>query len=90
MLLIYTLLFLPYIMSMIVLNNTNNESPSNTVSYLNTLVHLSPVFLELNPLADLVLYIFMKKGALDKILASVCCCRVADKDVSSLENNTNV
>ncbi|XP_039639946.1 mas-related G-protein coupled receptor member B2-like [Perca fluviatilis] len=90
MLLIYTLLFLPYIICSIVLNNTNNESPSNTVSYLNTLVHLSPVFLELNPLADLILYIFMKKGALDKILASVCCCRVADKDVSSLENNTNV
>ncbi|XP_031159546.1 mas-related G-protein coupled receptor member A4-like [Sander lucioperca] len=83
MLLIYTLLFLPGIIGMIVDCYTNDRSLNNT------LVYLSSVFVELNPLADLVLYIFMKKGALDKILASVCCCRVEDKDVSSLENNTN-
>ncbi|XP_031159551.1 mas-related G-protein coupled receptor member X4-like [Sander lucioperca] len=81
MLLIYTLLFLPYIIGIIVHRYTNDPSKINILSYLIT------VFLELNPLANLVLYIFMKKGALDKILASVRCCRV--EDVSSLENNTN-
>ncbi|XP_031159545.1 G-protein coupled receptor 4-like [Sander lucioperca] len=81
MLLIYTLLFLPRIIVMLVDCYTNGPSLLDTLSYL------SSVFVELNPLADLVLYIFMKKGALDKMLSSVCCCRV--EDVSSLENNTN-
>ncbi|XP_031159549.1 mas-related G-protein coupled receptor member A4-like, partial [Sander lucioperca] len=81
MLLIYTLLFLPFIINVMVLGYTNDTS------LINTLYFLSSVFIKLNPLANLFLYIFMKKGALDKILASVCCCRV--EDVSSLENNTN-
>ncbi|XP_035858473.1 mas-related G-protein coupled receptor member X4-like [Sander lucioperca] len=81
MLLIYTLLFLPTIIGMIVEKDRNY--PSQTI----ILSCLANVFIRLNPLADLVLYIFMRKGALDKILASVCCCRV--EDVSSLENNTN-
>ncbi|KAF1375370.1 hypothetical protein PFLUV_G00219120 [Perca fluviatilis] len=85
MLLIYTLLFLPYIIYIM----TDYRNYKNFIQ-TTTLYYLSPVFLKLNPLADLVLYIFMKKGILDKILASVCCCRVEDKDVSSLENNTNV
>ncbi|XP_031159543.1 mas-related G-protein coupled receptor member X4-like [Sander lucioperca] len=80
MLLIYMLLFLPFIIYIMVDSYTNDRSLTNTLSYL------SRAFLKLNPLADLVLYIFMKKGALDKILVSVCCCRV--EDVSSLENNT--
>ncbi|XP_039640625.1 G-protein coupled receptor 4-like [Perca fluviatilis] len=83
MLLIYTLLFLPYIVCSIVWNYTNYKSLIKPL--------LDPrAFLKLNPLADLILYIFMKKGALDKLLASVCCCRVEDKDVSTLENSTNV
>ncbi|XP_035848366.1 G-protein coupled receptor 4-like [Sander lucioperca] len=81
MLLIYTLLFLPRIIVMLV------DCYTNDTSLTNTLYFLSSVFIKLNLLADLVLYIFMRKGALDKILASVCCCRV--EDVSSLENNTN-
>ncbi|XP_028458787.1 mas-related G-protein coupled receptor member A4-like [Perca flavescens] len=81
-LLIYTLLFLPNIILIMVVRYTSDKSLTNTLFYLST------VFLNLNPLADLVLYIFMKKGALGKILASVHCCRVEYKDVSSLENNT--
>ncbi|XP_031159548.1 mas-related G-protein coupled receptor member A4-like [Sander lucioperca] len=81
-LLIYTLLSLPCIIYIM-------DIYTHDTSQINTLSYLSSVFLKLNPLADLFLYIFMKKGALEKILASVCCCRVEDKDVSSLENNTN-
>ncbi|XP_035858472.1 mas-related G-protein coupled receptor member A4-like [Sander lucioperca] len=80
-LLIYMLLFLPDIILIMVVRYIKDQSQTNA------LFSLSSVFLKLNPLADLVLYIFMKKGALDKILVSVCCCRV--EDVSSLENNTN-
>ncbi|XP_062285993.1 G-protein coupled receptor 4-like [Scomber scombrus] len=57
----YTLLFLPYIIFYLI--------PTHTTT--NPLA-----FIFLNPLGDLVLYVFMRKGATDKILASVCCCRM--------------
>ncbi|KAF1375409.1 hypothetical protein PFLUV_G00219840 [Perca fluviatilis] len=68
-LLIYTLLFLPRIIRFHIVDMT--------------LYILSYVFLKLSPLADLVLYVFMRKGAIDKLLASVCCCRMDSNDVSS-------
>ncbi|XP_039639705.1 G-protein coupled receptor 4-like [Perca fluviatilis] len=71
-LLIYTLLFLPRIIRHLK-TNLNDM----------TLGILSDVFIKLSPLADLVLYIFMRKGAIDKLLASVCCCRMDSNDVSS-------
>ncbi|XP_053189545.1 mas-related G-protein coupled receptor member B5-like [Scomber japonicus] len=56
----YTLLFLPYIIWTI--------TPDHTMT--------SPfAFIFFNPLGDLVLYVFMRKWAIDKILASVCFCR---------------
>ncbi|XP_035858470.1 mas-related G-protein coupled receptor member A4-like [Sander lucioperca] len=76
MLLIYMLLFFPNIILIMVVRYTKDQSQTNTLFYLST------VFLNLNPLADLVLYIFMKKGALDKILASLRCCRKEVKDIS--------
>ncbi|XP_038588753.1 ovarian cancer G-protein coupled receptor 1-like [Micropterus salmoides] len=70
-LLIYTLLFLPQILGFFVLR------------YDTTLSTMSVLFLKLSPLADLVLYVFMRKGATDKLLASLCCCRIDSKDISS-------
>ncbi|XP_045921164.1 proteinase-activated receptor 2-like [Micropterus dolomieu] len=69
-LLIYTLLFLPSIM---VFLDTND--------YIVTIV--SQTFRRLSPLADLFLYVFMRKGFIDKLLASVCCCRMDSNDISS-------
>ncbi|KAM3606889.1 uncharacterized protein V6R79_025132 [Siganus canaliculatus] len=40
------------------------------------------ILFKLNPLADLVLYVFMRKGAVDKLLASVCCCKMNGGDSS--------
>ncbi|XP_062285998.1 G-protein coupled receptor 4-like [Scomber scombrus] len=57
----YTLLFLPFIIGTI----TPNVITTNPLA-----------FVFLNPLGDLVLYVFMRKGAIDKILASLCCCRM--------------
>ncbi|XP_062285990.1 mas-related G-protein coupled receptor member X4-like [Scomber scombrus] len=57
----YTLLFLPFIILGI------------TQTYTSTTPR---TFIYLNPLGDLVLYVFMRKGAIDKLLASVCCCRM--------------
>ncbi|XP_049455615.1 G-protein coupled receptor 4-like [Epinephelus fuscoguttatus] len=66
-LLIYTLLFLPSIIWFIATSNRNNY-----------ILHIAfPVFLKLSPLADLVLYVFMRKGAIDRLLAAVCCCRMS-------------
>ncbi|XP_049927640.1 ovarian cancer G-protein coupled receptor 1-like [Epinephelus moara] len=71
-LLIYTLLFLPMIIWLVTKGARMN----------NFLTKMSFTFVRLSPLADLVLYVFMKKGAIDKLLASVCCCRMDNNDVS--------
>ncbi|XP_042358474.1 ovarian cancer G-protein coupled receptor 1-like, partial [Plectropomus leopardus] len=73
-LLIYTVLFLPSIIWSLV--------PG--ARYKKILTNLCLMFLRLSPLADLVLYVFMRKRTTDKILASVCCCTVDSKDVSSI------
>ncbi|XP_045898913.1 G-protein coupled receptor 4-like [Micropterus dolomieu] len=70
-LLIYTLLFLPSIIWYLEINNDEN---------LNI---LSFIFVRFSPLADSVLYVFMRKGLIDKLLASVCCCRMDSNDISS-------
>ncbi|XP_038586178.1 G-protein coupled receptor 4-like isoform X3 [Micropterus salmoides] len=69
-LLIYTLLFLPTIILLL-------------GGYHRTLELLYLIFIRLNPLADLFLYVFMRKGFIDKLLASVCCCRMDSNDISS-------
>ncbi|XP_038586065.1 G-protein coupled receptor 4-like [Micropterus salmoides] len=56
-LLIYTLLFLPSIILLL-------------GGYHWTLELLYLIFVKLSPLADLVLYVFMRKGFIDKLLAS--------------------
>ncbi|XP_078016935.1 G-protein coupled receptor 4-like [Epinephelus lanceolatus] len=72
-LLIYMLLFLPSIIWLL----------AEQDRYNNTLNDLSSVFLRLSPLADLILYVFMRKGTIDKLLASVCCCRMDSNEISS-------
>uniref|UniRef100_A0A8C9Y623 G-protein coupled receptors family 1 profile domain-containing protein n=1 Tax=Sander lucioperca TaxID=283035 RepID=A0A8C9Y623_SANLU len=71
-LVIYTLLFLP---TMIFCLKEGDRCDTT----INSLPYVS---IRLSPLADLVLYVFMRKGAIDKLLASVCCCRMDNNDVS--------
>ncbi|XP_067467165.1 ovarian cancer G-protein coupled receptor 1-like [Thunnus thynnus] len=71
-LLIYTLLFLPAIIWSLV----------EEARYSYTFSNLTFMFLEFSPLADLILYVFMRKGAIDKLLASLCCCRMDSDDNS--------
>ncbi|XP_053189556.1 G-protein coupled receptor 4-like [Scomber japonicus] len=70
----YTLLFLPYIIWTII--------PHLYMTYYST-------FIFFNPLGDLVLYVFMRKGAIDKILASVCCCRMETQQQQIIAVNDN-
>ncbi|KAM8738346.1 uncharacterized protein AB9X84_020853 [Acanthopagrus schlegelii] len=71
-LLIYTLLFLPAII--LCMTEIKDGHP---------LFSVANVFIQLSPLADLFLYVFMRKGTIDKLLASVCCCRMDSNDSSS-------
>ncbi|XP_036976797.1 G-protein coupled receptor 4-like [Acanthopagrus latus] len=73
-LLIYTLLFLPILISIL----------AEGLQHLSILASL-PVLL--SPLADLLLYVFMKKGIIDKFLASVCCCRMDSNDIRRADSN---
>ncbi|KAK2824655.1 hypothetical protein Q5P01_021830 [Channa striata] len=71
-LLIYTLLFLPSIIWFLAKKTRKN----NDFSYLRFIL----VFF--SPLADSFLYVLLRKGAVDKVLASVCCCRMESNDVN--------
>ncbi|XP_078016770.1 G-protein coupled receptor 4-like [Epinephelus lanceolatus] len=74
-LLVYTLLFLPSIILSLTWDNRGLDKYE--------LSDLSITFVQFSPLADLFLYIFMRKGTIDKLLASVCCCRMDSDDISS-------
>ncbi|KAG8000334.1 Mas-related G-protein coupled receptor member B2, partial [Nibea albiflora] len=76
-LLIYTLLFMPSIIWLL----------SDQVIHDFTFSVLSHMFLRLSPLADLFLYVFTRKGVIDKLLASVCCCRMDSNDISRSSGN---
>ncbi|XP_034564487.1 G-protein coupled receptor 4-like [Notolabrus celidotus] len=64
-LLIYTLLFLPIIIRFLL---------QATGFYSFKLDFASDAFVSLSPLADLLLYIFIRKQTMGNCLASVCCC----------------
>ncbi|XP_053189550.1 mas-related G-protein coupled receptor member B5-like [Scomber japonicus] len=70
----YTLLFLP----LIIWSKTLDHTMTNPFA-----------FICLNPLGDLVLYVFMRKGAIDKILASLCCCRMETQQQQIIAVNDN-
>ncbi|XP_041639504.1 ovarian cancer G-protein coupled receptor 1-like [Cheilinus undulatus] len=72
-LLIYTLLFLPTIIVHI----------ASTKFYDSTLHALSNMSLRLSPLADLLLYVFIKKETFEKLWTYVCCCRKENNDTNT-------
>ena len=76
-LLIYTLLFLPTIIQYLEKVNT----------FVGWTKYLSFGFRRLSPLVDLLLYVFMRKRTIDKLLAAVCCCRMNSKDSSRIDSN---
>uniref|UniRef100_A0A3Q2PH52 G-protein coupled receptor 4-like n=1 Tax=Fundulus heteroclitus TaxID=8078 RepID=A0A3Q2PH52_FUNHE len=75
-LLIYTLLFLPTIV-VVLLENTSFE----VYTYIYAICY---VCLSLSPIADTTLYLLSRKSFLDKFLASLCSCETSD----SQEMNT--
>ncbi|XP_067367809.1 mas-related G-protein coupled receptor member X2-like isoform X2 [Channa argus] len=76
--LIYTLLFLPSIIRYLV---QNSRCPD--------FVNLSFILLRLSPLADLFMYVFLRKGAVNKLLDSVCCRKNSTDSSRSTVNDGN-
>ncbi|KAM7408274.1 hypothetical protein PAMA_002129 [Pampus argenteus] len=71
-LLIYTLLFLPNIIWSLVKETRSDHVFKQLTSFL----------LQISPLADFIMYIFIRKGPIDQLFAFLCCCRM-DSDNSS-------
>ncbi|XP_074518971.1 G-protein coupled receptor 68-like [Halichoeres trimaculatus] len=65
-LLIYSCLFLPYITCTLVEEARFNYHLNN----------LSFMLVKMSPLADLLLYIFIRKDTVGKFLAAACCCKM--------------
>ncbi|GAA6235062.1 G-protein coupled receptor 4-like [Lates japonicus] len=69
----YTLLFLPWIIWL----------PLKSCCFSNTFdfyLWIFSVFIHFNPLADLVLCVFIRKDATEKLLTSPCCCRMTRRE----------
>lgn len=71
-LLIYVLLFLPRVVYALVHQHRHDR----------TFEILTIVPIHFSPLADVFIYVFMKKGIVDKLLSSLCSCRTGQDDVS--------
>ncbi|XP_041866841.1 G-protein coupled receptor 4-like [Melanotaenia boesemani] len=76
-LLIYTLLFLPCIMFFLA-----EEARSNQTFYI-----ICFMLVRISPLADLILYIFIRKGTTDKLSALLCCCKMSTNQQTSNRSN---
>ncbi|XP_074532164.1 G-protein coupled receptor 4-like [Halichoeres trimaculatus] len=66
-LLIYTFLFLPAIIFFLSAAKVAQSKDLGVLSYM---------FVQLSPLADLSLYIFIRKDIVGKFLSAVCCCKM--------------
>ncbi|XP_059179745.1 mas-related G-protein coupled receptor member H-like [Centropristis striata] len=86
-LLIYTLLFLPAIVMYVI----RYDSIYNPTQYMNPhltlLSKLTPLSLKLSPLADLVLYMLMRKGTIRQLSACVCRWKTCSNKISTVTVN---
>lgn len=77
-LLIYTILFLPIIILFLVDDSLTLQTVGSICIYMS-------------PLADTILYLLIRKSLLDKVLASLCFCKMSDgQETSSMENDSMI
>uniref|UniRef100_UPI003AAD69D6 uncharacterized protein n=1 Tax=Centroberyx gerrardi TaxID=166262 RepID=UPI003AAD69D6 len=79
----YTLLFLPTIIWFLAVATSSNGLIFHPTSNLRL------IFIQFSPLVDLVLYVFMRKGAVDKLLACLCRCRMTREQEQGQINTVN-
>uniref|UniRef100_A0A3B5MIJ3 G-protein coupled receptors family 1 profile domain-containing protein n=1 Tax=Xiphophorus couchianus TaxID=32473 RepID=A0A3B5MIJ3_9TELE len=79
LLLIYILLFLPVIIYML-LDINEQQHPSFT--------SLAFICVYISPLADTAMYVLLRESVIDKVLASLCCCEMSNKqEMSRMDTN---
>ncbi|XP_059214972.1 ovarian cancer G-protein coupled receptor 1-like [Centropristis striata] len=86
-LLIYTLLFLPNIIMNVYMYDFFTKPNADMNPHLYHLLYLAPVFVKLSPLADLVLYMLMRKGTIRQLSACLCRCRTDSNEIRSVTVN---
>lgn len=80
--LIYILVFVPRtIMEILYLTNTNWQTLYFVYDTTCSLV-------QLNPLIDLIMYFFINKWVLDKLLGCLCCCKLDNNDLRTSVTTT--
>lgn len=77
----YSVMFLPWVIWLLSQGNLFEMVHNETVPYLS--------FLQFSPLVDLVLYVFMRKGVVDRLLASLCCCRMTGDEEQGQVTTSN-
>ncbi|XP_049926509.1 G-protein coupled receptor 4-like [Epinephelus moara] len=78
----YTVLFSPWVIRLLeLLYRPSHHDVHDSGLYLP--------FLQFSPLADLVLYVFMRKGAVDKLLARLCCMRMTGEEEQGQVTSTD-
>ncbi|XP_071389802.1 G-protein coupled receptor 4-like [Centroberyx affinis] len=77
----YTLLFLPSTIWFLAAATSSNGPIFHS--------SLCFIFIWSSPLVDLVLYVFMRKGAVDKLLACLCRCRMSREQEQGQINTVN-
>ncbi|XP_059188096.1 G-protein coupled receptor 4-like [Centropristis striata] len=83
-LLIYLLLFLPGILMLVFWYDFIFNSNADSYPHLERLLDLSPMFLKLSPLADLVLYMILRKGTIRQLLACVSHSRTDGNEINTV------
>lgn len=84
-LLVYLLMFISGMIYEVVTLAQNHEY-KNVIFFNKYLIFSSSLLcslLQLNPLLNLFSYFFMKKLAVDKLLAHLCCCRVDSNNINA-------
>ncbi|XP_054880719.1 G-protein coupled receptor 4-like [Poeciliopsis prolifica] len=76
-LLMYTILFLPIIVWFLLQNSLSLQTVASICIYMS-------------PLADTILYLLIRKSLLDKVLASLCFCKMSDGEEMSSMGNDNM
>lgn len=76
-LLIYTVMFLPSIIWLLI------EESRQCLIFKNIILTL----LYSSPLADVTMFIFIRKGVTDRLLRSLCCCKMSGSQQTNSTNN---
>ncbi|XP_059214979.1 G-protein coupled receptor 4-like [Centropristis striata] len=86
-LLIYTLLFLPNIIVNVYWYDLDTNPNADGNRHLALLFKMAPMFVKFSPLADLVLYMLMRKGTIRQLSDCLCRCRTDSNEIRSVTVN---